>query len=58
MDLAFIKPCWTNKNEFKVDLPRNINLDYLQTQDEDDNLNFKNKKNENHLTTKNPESII
>ena len=29
MDLAFIKPCWTNKNEFKVDLPRNINLDYL-----------------------------
>ena len=29
MDLALIKPCWTNKNEFKVDLPRNINLDYL-----------------------------
>ena len=29
MDLALIKPYWTSKNEFKVDLPKNINLDYL-----------------------------
>ena len=31
MDLAIIKPYWTNKNEFKVDLPRNINLNYLKS---------------------------
>jgi len=28
-DLAVIKPHWTNKNEFKVELPRNVSLDYL-----------------------------
>lgn len=31
MDLAVIKPFWTNENEFKVDLQRNINLDYLKS---------------------------
>lgn len=40
MDLAVIKPRWTNKHEFSVDLPKNTLLDTIIEPDElqDDNL--------------------
>jgi hypothetical protein len=39
MDLAVIKPRWTNKHEFSVDLPKNTLLDKIIEPDEllDDN---------------------
>jgi hypothetical protein len=39
MDLAIIKPRWTNKHEFSVDLPKNTLLDKIIESDEliDDN---------------------
>ena len=34
MDLAIIKPKYTTKNEFKVDLPKNEYLDELDEENE------------------------